>query len=383
MENNKSDISAEFSFGKTNTNESKQTPNTGSTPVAEKPVVTQAMADEARNNKEYIDHRSITIALVKNYSKFREANRTALPKRIDYIGSSVSSSRILSSNKKELDAYFPQLIGVSPSDNNYITRIKQYLNNIQIKVDELGKTFDISFHYDRYADYLEFTKKEEAIEARYKAANRQNLSELRAALKQKITALNELESTKYKFGKPVNLEDYLMYRHCLLYNDIAKDTALINSDKSIRFYFKDDKKEADKLKKYRTEINKAKINYVSIMADTNLFDAVYIQYCVLNNLPVVSSMLKDSMTKEIELDKFSQNEPVKFNKLCSDSDIKLRSTIEHLIARGILIRSQYSQNITTTEGTLIGANMLEALAWFKNVENTSAVEAYYNQLKNI
>lgn len=383
MDNNKSEINAAFSFGKTNVDNNKQTPDTGSTPIKEKEIVTQAMADEARDNRDYVDHRSVTIALVKNYSKFREANRTALPKRIDYIGSSVSSSRILSSNKEEIDAYFPQIIGVSPSDNNYITRIKQYLNNIQIKVDELGKTFDISFHYKHYSDYLDITKKEEAIENRYKAANRQNLSELRAALKQKIVSLNELESTKHKLGTPVNLEDYLMYRHCLLYNDIAKDTALINSDSSIRFYFKDDKKEADKLKKHRNEINKAKVNYVTILSDTNLFNAVYIQYCVLNNLPVVSSMLKDTMSKEIELDKFSQNEPVKFNKLCSDSDIRLRSTIEHLIARGILIRSQYSQNITTTEGALIGANMLEALAWFKNVENTSAVEAYYNQLKNI
>jgi len=379
----KSDVSATFGFNKTDADKPKQNIDNNKVINEVKPTPTQDEIEIERNNRDYIDKRSVTISLVKNYSKFREVNRTALPRRVDYIGSSVTSSRILSSNKEEIDAYFPQIIGRSPSDPSYITRVKQYLNNIQIKVDELGRTFNISFHYNKYSDYIKITKAEEAIEAKYKAANRQNLVELKAVLKQKITAINELESTKHKLGTPVNLEDYLMYRHCLLYNDIAKDTALINSDKSIRFYFKDDKKEADKLKKFRTEINKAKANYVSIMADSNLFNAVYIQYCVINNLPVISSMLKESIDKEIELDKFSQSEPIKFNKICSDTDIKLKSTIEHLIARGILIRSAYNQNITTTEGTLVGANMIEALSWFKNPENTSIVESYYNQLKNI
>jgi len=53
-----------------------------------------------------------------------------------------------------------------------------------------------------------------------------------------------------------------------------------------------------------------------------------------------------------------------------------------LIARGELIKSDYNQNITTSDGVLIGANMNEALAWFKNTENISAVNAYKNKLKN-
>ena len=37
----------------------------------------------------------------------------------------------------------------------------------------------------------------------------------------------------------------------------------------------------------------------------------------------------------------------------------------------------------TSDGTFIGANMNEVLAWFKNPENTAVVNAYYNKLKNI
>lgn len=381
MDTNKSGVDATYTFTKSDVDNNKQ--NTVEDKSISNSVITSKEEDDRKLDEEYIDKRSITIALVKNYSLYREANRGGLPRRVDYLGSCVTSSRVLSSNKAEMDAYFPQLIGVSPFDSDYIRRIKVYLNNIQVKVDELGKTFDTSFRYRHYRDYLTISKKEEAIENRYKSANRQNQEELRKALKTKINDLNLLESTKYKYGTPVNIEDYIMYRHCLLYNDVAKDMAMINSDPNVRFYFKDDKKEADKAKKFRIEVNKAKANYVACMADDNLFEAVYIQYLVLNNRPIVSSLLEDEITKQVNLDKFSQSEPVKFNKFFKDENLKLKSTIEQLIARGIIIRSAYSQNVTTTDGTLIGANMNEAVAWFKNPENNGQVEAYYNQLKNI
>ena len=174
-----------------------------------------------------------------------------------------------------------------------------------------------------------------------------------------------------------------MYRHCLLYKDIAKDTALINSDPSIRFYFKDDQKEADLQRKLRLENNKAKANFVSMIADDELFDAIYAQYCVNVGKPVILSSLEDRMIKENELDKFSSDEPIKFNKMFNDADIKIKAIIEILIERGEFVRSQYNQNIITPEGEFIGANIKEAVAWFKNPANADVVNAYKNKLKNV
>lgn len=333
--------------------------------------------------EEYTDNRSVTIMLVKNYSLYRKANDKVLPRRKDFIGSSIHSSRVLSSNKEEVDTYFPNIIGLSPSDPNFVMRVKQHLNNIRVPVDELGRTFNISFHYYHKKDYYRIKAEEDKIEKVYQTANRQDVKKLREALKEKITKLNILESSKCKLGYPINIDDYLMYRHCLLYNDVAKDIALINVDSNIRFYFKDDQKEAEKLRKYRMEVNKAKANYVACLADNVLFDAVYTQYCVLNNLPVISSLAENRLDREIKLDKFSANEPIKFNKIFNNKDVKLIATIEMLIARGELIRTQYNQNITSPDGDFIGANMSEAIAWFKNTENSSVVNAYINKLKNI
>ena len=376
-----------FGFNKTNANKEEQKSVGDTSPVegivADSSASASAEIKQEDLSAEYTDIRKVTIMLVKNYSLYRKANDKVLPKRKDFIGSSIHASRILSANKEEVDTYFPNIIGLSPTDPNFVMRVKQYLNNIRIPVDELGRSFDISFHYYHKEDYNRIKAEEDKIEKIYQTANRQDITKLRAALKEKITKLNVLESTKCKLGYPINVDDYLMYRHCLLYNDVAKDVALINSDSNIRFYFKDDQKEAEKLRKFRMEVNKAKTNYVACLADDTLFDAVYTQFCVINNMPVISSLAESRIDREIKLDKFSTDEPVKFNKIFNNKDVKLIATIEMLIARGELIRSQYNQNITSPDGDFIGANMGEAVAWFKNTENSSVVNALINKLKNI
>ena len=384
---NSSDKSMVFGFNKTDADKNEQK-TVGNVPPVEETVDVVDSSVSAENkeedeNDEYVDIRNVTIMLVKNYSLYRKANDKVLAKRKDFIGSSIYASRILSANKEEVDTYFPNIIGLSPADPNFITRVKQYLNNIRVSVDELGRSFDISFHYYHKKDYYHIKKEEERIEKIYQNTNRQDITKLRAALKEKITKLNSLESTKCKLGYPINVDDYLMYRHCLLYNDVAKDIAFVNTDSNIRFYFKDDQKEAEKLRKFRLEVNKAKSNYVSCLADNTLFDAVYTQFCVVNNMPVISSLAENRLDREIKLDKFSIEEPVKFNKIFNNKDVKLIASIEMLIARGELLRSQYNQNITSPDGDFIGANMNEAVAWFKNTENSSVVNALMNKLKNI
>ena len=331
----------------------------------------------------YTDRRTVTIGLVRNYSLYRRVNDKALPNRRDFIGSSINSSATLSSNKTEIEAYFPALLGVAPNSPEFITRVKNYLNNIQVPIDELGKTFDCSFIYNTKRDYLNIIKKEEAIEEKYQAVSKNNLRLLKEALKEKIYELNLLESSKCLIGRPVNVTDYILYRHCLLYNDVAKDLAFINSDPSIRFYFKDDKKEKDKARKLRLQANRAKQNFIACIADNTLFEAMYIQYCLTKGLPIISALAEDDIVKEQNLDKFSTEDPTKFNKLYENKDLRLIGTIEKLIARGELVRIPHSQNIMTSEGQFIGANINEVVSWFKDPENTSIVNAYYNKLKNI
>lgn len=347
-------------------------------------VPTGAPTDAAHDeelNKEYLDKRTVTISLVHNYSNYRKVNMKTLGQRKETIGSSITSCRILASNKGEVEAYFPALIGLSPNNPNFITRVKSWLSNIQFVVNEEDVSLDISFIWNKKSDYLEFKKKEDYIDSEYAKVDRANTSVIKEAVKRRIDSLNTLESEKYKYGHPVNLEQYLMYRHCLLYRDVAKDIALINSDPNLRFYIKDEAKEAEKQKKLTEERLKAMRNFIELNASPSKFNAVYIAIIASRNENISEALMKDNNAKTTMMMSYVNDSPDKFNKFVNDKNIITKAFIETLIVRGELIRAEFNQQISTADGTFIGSNMNEAIAYFNNPDNKDVKAVYENKLK--
>ena len=332
-------------------------------------------------NKEYVDRRTIVISLVHNYSNYRKVNMKVLGQRKETIGSSITSCRVLSSNSGEVNAYFPALVGLSPNHADFTSRVKAWLSNIQFVVNENDVPLDISFVYNTKKDYLDFKKKEDAIDEDYAKVDRTNLSAIKEAIKRRVSALNTLESEKYKVGHPVNLEQYIIYRHCLLYRDVAKDTAIVNSDPSIRFYIKDEAKEAEKQKKLIEYRMQAMRNFIELNASPAKRNAVYVAIVASRNENVSEALIKTDSEKTSYLMDYVNTHPDKFNKMFADKNITTRAFIETLIVRGELVRSEFNQQISTADGTLIGSNMNGAIAFFNNPDNKDMKELYENKLK--
>ena len=332
-------------------------------------------------DKEYVDKRTIIISLVHNYSNYRKVNMKVLGQRKETIGSSISSCRILSSNAGEVNAYFPALVGLSPNHPDFTSRVKAWLSNIQFVVNENDVPLDISFVYNTKRDYLNFKRKEDAIDDEYAKIDRTNLAAIKDGIKRRVNALNTLESEKYKFGHPVNLEQYIIYRHCLLYRDVAKDTAIVNSDPSIRFYIKDENKEAEKQKKLIEYRMQAMRNFIELNASPSKRNAVYIAVVASRNENVSEALIKSDAEKNSYLMDYVNTHPAKFNKMIPDKNITTRAFIETLIVRGELVRSEFNQQISTADGTLIGSNMNGAIAFFNNPDNKDMKELFENKLK--
>ena len=332
-------------------------------------------------NKEYVDKRTIVISLVHNYSNYRKVNMKVLGQRKETIGSSITSCRVLSSNAGEVNAYFPALVGLSPNHADFTSRVKAWLSNIQFVVNENDVPLDISFVYNTKKDYLDFKKKEDAIDEDYAKVDRTNLSAIKDAIKKRVNALNTLESEKYKVGHPVNLEQYIIYRHCLLYRDVAKDTAIVNSDPSVRFYIKDEAKEVEKQKKLTEYRMQAMRNFIELNASPTKRNAVYIAIVASRNENVSEALIKTDSEKTSYLMDYVNTHPDKFNKLFADKNITTRAFIETLIVRGELVRSEFNQQISTADGTLIGSNMNGAIAFFNNPDNKDMKDLYENKLK--
>ena len=242
-------------------------------------------------------------------------------------------------------------------------------------------TLNISFVYKTKRDYLEFKRKEDAIDNEYAKIDRSNISLIKDAIKRRVDALNTLESEKYKVGRPVNLEQYIIYRHCLLYRDVAKDVALVNSDPSLRFYIKDEAKEAEKEKKRTEQRMQAMRNFIELNASPSKRNAVYVAVVAMRNENVSEALLKSDSEKMAYLMDFVNTNPEKFNKTVTDKNITTKAFIETLIVRGELVRSEFNQQISTADGTLIGSNINSAVAYFNNPENKDLREIFENKLK--
>lgn len=338
---------------------------------------------EAELEAEYIDKRQIIIASVLNYSAYRRINMAALGKPRNTIGSSVNSVRKLMSNKGEVEHYFPELVGVASNNPEFITRVKNYLNNIFFDVRDTERTIDVSFRYRHKKDYLEIHKAEEKIWETYNAVDRSNTAKLYEAAVIRDNDLFMLESKKYQYGDPLNLEQYILYRHCLNYPDVAKDEAFINSNANLRFYIKDKNKEEVRKNKLIKEQQAALRHLVELQASPVKTNAVYVEYCIYSGISLSDGLSKTVLIQSKELMDFATTNPRKFNEFVNDKNLLDKAFIETLITRGELVRSDFNQQISTPDGEFIGANINEAISYFKNPNNAGLKTKLENKLKLI
>lgn len=354
------------------------------TPEAPKQTYEQILKEEDGLDKDFLEERYIVIALATDItinSVYRQVNARYIAERHDSIGGSINSARVLTSNYEEMAAYMPSLIGCSSNAQEYVTRVQRWFNSISIPVDGDGKKLNCSFQWRKKRDYLDYKIDETAIVEEYDNAEKSNPKQLKDAIARYVNKINALESTRYKYGHPIKVDDYLAYRHCLLYPIVAKDVSVISFDSRIKFYIKDEQREANRLKRSRIQANKARRNYLDAIDNDAKFKAIFVCYCASNKQDVLSNLLLDRTIQEKILDEFAIKEPEKFNKLFNNSQVELQAFIEEAIARGELVRSEVNQTVLTPEGGFIGANMKEALAYFSNPENADYKRALETKLK--
>lgn len=332
----------------------------------------------------YKELKKVVIALASDItigSSYRQVNARSIPDRHDSVGGSIMSGRTLIANHAEMSKYMPSLIGVSPNDPAFTRKVSNWFCNISIPVPADGFALNCNFNWDRKEDYLRFAIKEQSIIDAYDNASKSNAKEIREAITTYVRDLNELESTRYLHGSPENIDHYMSYRHCLLYSHVAKDPLVVYFDGSVRFYIKDEQRENNRMKRMRIQATKAKRNYLDCIDDRAKFKAVFVCYCAMNKLDVMTNLSLDEAIQERMLDDFSIKEPEKFNKLYNNNNLSIQAFIEEAIAKGELVRSEVNQTVLTPEGAFIGSNMKEAIAYFNNPENKEYRKALETKIK--
>lgn len=337
-----------------------------------KETYTELLAKKDGLDETYKEVKVIKIALTSDMgiaSVYRQVNRRYISDRHDSIGGSIRSAKTLASNAEEMAAYMPSLIGCSANDMKFAERVARWFQNISVPVPIDGYEFNCNFNWNKKGDYLRYAIKEAEIVERFENADKSNAKLLKEAINDYVRDLNELESTRYLYGRPENVEHYLTYRHCLLYPDVAKDTLVVHFNPNVRFYIRDEQREQNRAKRLRIQANKARRNYLDLLDNNEKFRAMFVCYCASAGVDIITNLNADESVQQRMLDDYAIKEPEKFNKMFNNNNLTSQALIEELIAKGELIRSDVNQTILTPEGAFIGANMKEAIAYFNAPNN--------------
>lgn len=247
------------------------------------------------------------------------------------IGSALKGTMHLSGLTREEEArWLPDIIGVTPTNSEWGKKLAQYWNNISALVpDGEGRKLNVTLGENK---------------------------------------------------EPVNVNDYILYRYCLVYGRVANKKEEIRKSPKIRFYLFNEKEEKqDKVSLMKTRLNARKIIF-ALLEDSTRFNAVL---KIFSNettlltkigLPIINIDKASDDDKQLMLDSIATN-PITINRfieVANDKNLITQSFIEDCIFYKKLQRVPNTSTILRGSLT-IGNTVTEAIAFLGNPINSKVV----------
>lgn len=323
--------------------------------------------------------KTVTIFRKENTSAYFRKNSRYIPEGKNKIGSAIASVDRMKSNFDELTVYMPSILGCSANDPKFAERLDAWFNNISKIVPEIGLPLNIGFTYKSRSFADSISEKEKEIADAFTKAKKSTSEERDLAFKVRDEAIINLESTKYQYGFPINVGDYMVWRYCLVYSSVANDIALINKSGAIRFYMYDPDVEKHKETIQFNIRKEATIAYVKLLEEPSKIGDILWMH--LGDRTDVSKM--DEMTKLKALETLNKVDPDAFLRYYKDVNLTIKAKIERMIHFGILRRLEGTNIIVDENNDVIGNNTAEVLTFFKNAEaNKAAITRFQSKLNN-
>lgn len=325
------------------------------------------------------DNKKVTIIPRKNMSQFQQVNSKVILGETEKIGSSISAVNKMLANGDELKSLMPTILGANPNSmlSNWDKLVANYWHSLSVPVPREGLVLEIGLIYD-----VDDPNKKDAIKGlvENKKVKIESDTDLQNYLESVDKSGNPivLEERKYQFATPINTNDYLLWRYCLVYGDVANHIDLVDKASRIRFYIQSD-----------SEIKKAKKNLLVVKEDAlaKYLEAIKNE-TIVNNILIVSKIditnLDISAKKQLLME-MVETRPSEFVAIFNDKNLQLKSEIESMIFKGLLKRLPNTSAITDSDNPsiILGNNLDEAVSYFTNVSNKVMITEYRNKLKAI
>ena len=361
-----------------------------------------------------INNKKIWIYWRNSDSSYSAANSKVLVEPPRKIGSSISSVSRMLANSEEQKVLMADIISISPTSPEWHKLLKAYWDSISEEIPESGRLLNIGFVYDITSiDTAEYVK---SINANIKSEKdklatdedlkdfveskildidkdfskriklldnikneREHNAALNEAYKIKYDSIIKVESEHYKFGRPIDNADYMLYRYCLVYRDVANEKDLATKSPNIRFYLHSE----ESIKRYKQQVVDFERNrmtsYLSVIQSVSKVENV------LYAMGFGATIPSDDRDKYIMLDEKSKQNVSKFIAISNDKNLETLGLIEKYIKYGIIRRLDGSQVVVDASdpSVIIGNNVDEVVTWFKLDSNKGAISEYSSKYKNL
>jgi hypothetical protein len=355
----------------------------------------------------YIENKKIYIYHKQTLSPYAIANKEHLVPVSKTLGPTINAVNKMLASGEEQQVLMGELLGLSSNSPNWDSRLSYYWNSIAEEIESSGRVLEVGYSYDISASknqhYIEQFNKLASDNAKFKTSEdiynyfvnsyKSIIDEFDKAIIQsrrvssvkdsdryvneayriKYDKIITLESQKYKYGNPVNVSDYMLYRFCLVHSQVANEFSLVDKSQNIRFYLHSE----DEIKQYKETKIKLEKDRMSMFLDVvKSSDKVEnLLYALGLGVNIKDS---DAADRNIMLNTFSSDNPSKFISMASDKNLELRGMIEKYITFNILKRIDGSSIIidSVDAAKTIGNNIDEAISFFMTDTN----KAYLSEL---
>ena len=328
-------------------------------------------------------HRKVNIIWKYNPTTFEIINKEVVGEQFRKVGSSISAVTKILQYPDMLRILMPQLLGVDPDSNdvNWDRSVKYYWDSLSVDIPSGGKTLETGFIFeiDDYAREKHITK---LAEEKSLKTSKQLADYVMGFTDSKPNVPEEL---RWKYGAPINVEDYLLWRYILNYRPVANNIADANKSPNIRFYLHtDEERERAKKEEFKTK-QTALSEYMKFMKSASMDDVDDVLSLLTPESIMNITKEKDLDEKQMKIMEVVTSTPTKFVNIIKDKNLKTKASIQRLIAFNVLKQIAGSTMIVESAdpSVIIGNNMEEAVTYFLNEKNKSKVNELLAKYKSL
>jgi hypothetical protein len=319
-------------------------------------------------------NKEVHLLRVTSSSGYVLTNIKWLHKDRDKIGAAIGAVNYMISRDVEFKQYLRKIIGLSPDSSNWDTKVFEYWNNIAENISDTGKVLQIGHKYS--IDGITNGIAKSIIESKEIKTDAELVEFVYSTNKQ--GELNVLEEERYMYGTAIAPADYILWRYCLVYSNVANREEDINkAPKKIRFYLHDPQEAKLIAKNKFQESMKATQKLMTMSTDDSK-----ITY-MLKAMDFKGVDLLDPLERLQLLKGVVDSNPSRFFEVEADKELQLKALIFDALNKNLIRKLPNTEIIVNSDNESLGNNLLEVVAHLKDVKNKAFLNSLEAQLKSL